>query len=178
MIGSGADRVAGRELALKLEEGTWIPSAYRDLETMLHGHWPGTDATTGLVLILADSSARADRLARARQLFAGAREIGINSAAILAATASLELDLDLTPAGRIIVAEQSGLPPPAAALFATATPLQLLTEQLARVRGPTFDPARRSDLIAPPAQPPKPDRGRGGIAGQPNSASAIKPIMS
>ncbi len=52
VIGSGADRVAGRELTLKLEEGTWIPSAYRDLETMLHGHWPATGPADGLVLIL------------------------------------------------------------------------------------------------------------------------------
>ena len=37
VIASGADRTAGRELVLKIEEGTWIPAAYRDLETFL---WP------------------------------------------------------------------------------------------------------------------------------------------
>ncbi len=87
------------------------------------------------------------RLARARQLLSGAREIGIKSAAIIAATASMELDPELTPAGRIVVAEQPLLAPPAAALFATATPLQLLTERLARVRGTNPDPIRRGDPV-------------------------------
>ena len=41
VIASGADRPAGRELVLKVEEASWLPSAYRDLETFLHGHLPG-----------------------------------------------------------------------------------------------------------------------------------------
>ena len=40
-VASGADRPAGRELVLKIEEGAWIPAAYRDLETFLHGHLAG-----------------------------------------------------------------------------------------------------------------------------------------
>ena len=40
-VASGADRPAGRELALKVEEASWLPSAYRDLETFLHGHLAG-----------------------------------------------------------------------------------------------------------------------------------------
>ena len=47
VIASGADRPAGRELVLKIEEGAWIPAAYRDLETFLHGHLAATDETTG-----------------------------------------------------------------------------------------------------------------------------------
>ncbi|TAL06835.1 MAG: hypothetical protein EPO00_10400, partial [Chloroflexota bacterium] len=46
MVGSGVDRVAARELTLKVEEGAQIPSAMRDLETMLHGHLAGTGADT------------------------------------------------------------------------------------------------------------------------------------
>ena len=42
VIASGADRPAGRELVLKVEEASWLPSAYRDLETFLHGHLPAT----------------------------------------------------------------------------------------------------------------------------------------
>ena len=46
VIASGADRPAGRELVLKVEEASWLPSAFRDLETFLHGHLPATDPTT------------------------------------------------------------------------------------------------------------------------------------
>jgi fructoselysine-6-P-deglycase FrlB-like protein len=56
VIASGADRAAGREMAPKVEEASWLPSAYRDLETFLHGHLPATGSATGLVLILADRS--------------------------------------------------------------------------------------------------------------------------
>ena len=65
-VASGADRPAARELALKIEEAAWVPSAMRDLETFLHGHLPATDASTGLVLILADRDGRdAERIERA-----------------------------------------------------------------------------------------------------------------
>ncbi len=61
MIASGADRPAGRELALKVEEATWLPSTFRDLETFLHGHLPAMGAETGLVLVLTDRDGRAER---------------------------------------------------------------------------------------------------------------------
>ncbi|HEY6013462.1 MAG TPA: hypothetical protein VIU37_05630, partial [Candidatus Limnocylindrales bacterium] len=35
VIASGADRPAGRELTLKVEEASWVPSVFRDLETFL-----------------------------------------------------------------------------------------------------------------------------------------------
>jgi len=143
VVASGADRVAGRELVLKLEEGTWIPSAYRDLETILHGHWPGTDGSTGLVLVQADRRARRERLDRAIQALEAARVIGVRSAAILAAEVASAIPESLTPAGRIVVPEAPDLGPAAAALLGTATPLQLLTERLARVRGTDPDAIRR-----------------------------------
>ena len=62
VIASGADRPAGRELVLKVEEASWLPSAYRDLETFLHGHLPATGTDTALVLILADRDGRAGRV--------------------------------------------------------------------------------------------------------------------
>ena len=147
VIASGADRPAGRELALKVEEASWLPSAYRDLETFLHGHLPATGPETGLVLILADRAGRAERLARARQALAAAREIGLRTAAILAADLDAALESSLTPAGRLLVAEAPDLPSPVAALFGTATPLQLLTERLARARGTNPDPIRRDDPV-------------------------------
>jgi len=145
IVASGADRVAGRELTLKIEEGPWIPSAYRDLETFLHGHLPATGAETGLVLILSDRRRRAERFERARQVLAAAAELGLRSASIAAEGALRELPVELTPAGRLAVPEAPGLPAPVAALLGTATPLQILTERLSRAKGTNPDPIRRDD---------------------------------
>ena len=145
IVASGADRVAGRELTLKIEEGPWIPSAYRDLETFLHGHLPATGGETGLVLILSDRRRRAERFERARQVLSAAAELGLRSAVIAAEGALRELPLELTPAGRLVVPEAPGLPAPVAALLGTATPLQILTERLSRAKGTNPDPIRRDD---------------------------------
>ncbi len=143
VVASGADRPAGRELTLKIEEGTWIPAAYRDLETFLHGHLAATDPSTGLVLILTDRDRRAERLERARGVLRAANVIGMETAAIVAADIAADLPTELTPAGRIVVPEALGLPSPVAALLGTATPLQLLTERLARARGVDPDAIHR-----------------------------------
>jgi fructoselysine-6-P-deglycase FrlB-like protein len=145
VIGSGADRVAARELCLKIEEGTHLAAAMRDLETLLHGHLAGMDSRTGVVAILATRDGRAPRLQRLRQALVAMREIGAPAGAILTANGAGALEADLTPAGRIVVGEAPSLAPAAAALLSTATPLQLLTERMARVRGVNPDPIRRDD---------------------------------
>jgi len=145
VVASGSDRTAGRELVLKVEEASWLPSAFRELETFLHGHLPATGPETGLVLILTDRDGRPERLARARQALAAARVLGIRSAAILAEDLDGAFEPTLTPAGRLLVPDASGLPAPVASLFGSATPLQLLTERLARARGTNPDPIRRDD---------------------------------
>jgi len=147
VIASGADRPAGRELVLKVEEASWLPSAFRDLETFLHGHLPATGPTTGLVLLLTDRDRRPERVARARQALAAARVIGLRTAAIVAAEVDAALEPGLTPAGRLVVAEAPGLPSTVAALIGSATPLQVLTERLARARGTDPDPIRRDDPV-------------------------------
>ena len=147
VIASGSDRPAGRELTLKVEEASWLPSAFRDLETFLHGHLPATGPGTGLVLILTDRDRRADRVTRARQALAAARVIGHRSAAIVSVEVDAALDPELTPAGRLVVPEAADLPAPVAALIGTATPLQLLTERLARARGTNPDLIRRDDPV-------------------------------
>jgi glutamine---fructose-6-phosphate transaminase (isomerizing) len=144
---SGADRPAARELAIKIEEASWLPTTMRDLETLLHGHMPSTDAKTGLVLILTDRDQRSARLARARDALASASVIGLQTAAILAADAASAIPDDLTPAGRIVVPEAARLGAAAAALLGSAIPLQLITERIARVRGTNPDPIRRDDPI-------------------------------
>jgi fructoselysine-6-P-deglycase FrlB-like protein len=145
VIGSGADRVAGRELVLKVEEASWLPSAYRDLETFLHGHLPATDDRTGLVLVLTDRAARAERVDRARQALAAAAVLGHRSAAILAAGTDALIPAELTPAGRLVVPDDEELPAAVASLLASAMALQLLTERIARARGTNPDPIRRDD---------------------------------
>ena len=147
VIASGADRPAGRELVLKVEEASWLPSAFRDLETFLHGHLPATGQATGLVLILTDRDQRSERLARARQALAAARLIGLRAAAIASAAVDADLDMALTPAGRLVVDDAAELPAPVAALLGSATPLQLLTERMARVRGSNPDLIRRDDPV-------------------------------
>jgi len=103
--------------------------------------------STGLVLILAEREGRPERTARARQALAAARVIGLRAAAIVSAEIDAQLDPELTPAGRLLVAEAPELPGPVAALVGTATPLQLLTERLARARGTDPDPIRRDDPV-------------------------------
>lgn len=146
VIGSGVDRIAARELTLKIEEGTHIPAAFRDVETLLHGHLAGMDDRTGLVAIAADQSdvrARARRLGQALRAVA---ELGVPAGAIIEAAYDDAIDRELTPAGRIAVSvADTTMGPAALALLATTTPLQLLTERLARERGVNPDPIRRDD---------------------------------
>ena len=145
VIASGSDRPAGRELVLKIEEGTWLPSAYRDLETFLHGHLPSVDASTALVLILTERERRAERAKRAADLLRAAQVLDVRAAAILAEPLDADLPRELTPAGRLLVPDEPRLPAPVAALLGSAAPLQLITERLARARGTNPDPIRRDD---------------------------------
>ena len=147
VIASGSDRPAGRELTLKVEEASWLPSAFRDLETFLHGHLPATGPSTGLILVLADRDRGHERVERARQALAAARLVGIRSGAILSVEADAALGAELTPAGRVVAPDGADLPAPVAALLATATPLQLVTERLARARETNPDLIRRDDPI-------------------------------
>jgi fructoselysine-6-P-deglycase FrlB-like protein len=144
VLGTGADRTAGRELVLKVEEGAWLPAAYRDLETFLHGHLAATDASTGLVVIATDRRGLEARMARVRGALAAARVIGMPTAAIVSASGSGLLAAELTSAGRIVVGDAPpGVPASIAALLGSATALQTLTERIARVRGIDPDPIHR-----------------------------------
>ena len=146
VVASGTDRTAARELALKIEEAAWLPTTLRELETFLHGHLPAMDEQTGLVLLLADRDGRAARSARAQQAMAAAGRVGIRAAGILADELDGEWPAFLLPAGRLLVPESPALPAPVAALLGTATPLQVLTERIARARGTNPDPIRRDQL--------------------------------
>jgi glucosamine--fructose-6-phosphate aminotransferase (isomerizing) len=146
VVASGSDRPAARELALKVEEGVHLPASMRDLESILHGHLAGTDATTGLVLILADTSPDAEaRATRASDVLRAASEIGLRVGAILGSRFAATIAPALTPAGRLVIPPAVDLPPAIAALVGSAVPLQLLTERLARARGTNPDAIRREE---------------------------------
>jgi glutamine---fructose-6-phosphate transaminase (isomerizing) len=143
VVGSGADRVAARELALKLEEGTHLPASARDLETLLHGHLAGMDGRTGLVLIASDEANVDARRSRAAGALRAAAAIGC-TIAVIAGPAYRDAfeGIDLLVAPNV---ETDGLPRAVAALTSTAVPLQLLTERIARLQGVNPDPIRRDD---------------------------------
>jgi glucosamine 6-phosphate synthetase-like amidotransferase/phosphosugar isomerase protein len=150
IVASGVDEIAARELALKVEEGVQIPATARNVETLLHGHLAGMDAQTGVVAIAADDSQHEDRARRLSHALRAVREIGCPAGAIVDDSDDRRYDEllapELTPAGRVVVTRQTNyLVGPSRALLATAIPLQLLTERLARQRGVNPDPIRRDD---------------------------------
>jgi fructoselysine-6-P-deglycase FrlB-like protein len=139
VIGSGADRIAARELTLKIEEASHIPTAMRDLETFLHGHLPACDERTGLVLIEHDRRRSGPRRERGETLLRAAARVGVRSA-VIGRTAP---DPALAPAGYVPAPSADELPAAAEALLATAPALQWLALELATARGVNPDLIRR-----------------------------------
>jgi fructoselysine-6-P-deglycase FrlB-like protein len=121
-VGSGLDEITGSELALKIEEAAHVPVTPLGAEKVLHGHLPAADAGTGALLLRFDPTHAARRDARAENL--------------AAAAAVLEMPVaTLRPAAPV-----AG---PAGTLLAGALALQLLTLELAHVRGTNPDLIRR-----------------------------------
>ncbi len=147
VVASGIDRVTARELALKVEEAAWVPSAVRDLETFLHGHLPATGPGTALLLVLLERDGLEARARRARQALRAANAVGMRPSAILGATAAGLIPAELTPGGRVIVGEAPGLAAPTAALLGAAGPLQLVTLAVSAARGTNPDAIRRDDPV-------------------------------
>ncbi len=148
IVASGADRITARELALKIEEASWLPAATRDLETFLHGHLPPPVPSTGLLLVLLER----DGLDAAHEASApgparGRRGRDAAAAALLGSEAASRIPAELTPAGRVVVPESTELAGAAATLLGAATPLQLVT--LAIARGPGHQSGSRSDATTP-----------------------------
>ena len=116
------------------------------LETIRHGHLAAADQRTGLVLVLTDAEGWGETLLeRSRAVLHSAAALGMPAAAILAADLGDDIPLDLTPAGRLAMPLASGLPRTVSAALATAIPLQLLAERLARARGKNPDSIGRDD---------------------------------
>jgi fructoselysine-6-P-deglycase FrlB-like protein len=146
VVGAGLDYPAGRELALKVEEGVHLPATAHQLETVRHGHLASADAATGLVAILTDADGRGPAvIERTAAVLRAAGALGMPAAAIVAADLGDDVPADLTPAGRLAVATAERIPRPIAGSLGSARPLQLLAERLARARGVNPDPIRRDD---------------------------------
>ena len=97
-------------------------------------------------MIAVDRTVRDARSSRAQQAMAAAGRVGIRPAGILSSEIARDWPAFLTPGGRITVPDVPWLRGPVAALVGTATPLQLVTERLARERGTDPDPIRRQQL--------------------------------
>jgi glutamine---fructose-6-phosphate transaminase (isomerizing) len=144
-VGSGADRIAARELALKIEEGVRVPAAARDLETILHGHWVAVDERTAVILVLTDGRGGGARAARAAQMLQAARAIGARTAALIVPSAAEGLPVDALSVGSVDLPEAEGLSVPTASLLASAPALQLLTLELVHLAGVNPDLIRREE---------------------------------
>ncbi len=140
--GSLLDVPTARELALKVAEGAWVPTAVLGVEDTLHGHLVAHDANSALVVVVTGGPG-ADRAAEgAHQLLAAARRIGLRTAAIL--SPDLEgaiLSEDIT-AGKLVI-PHAALPEIVSSLLGGAVALQLLTVGLVHMRGTNPDLLRR-----------------------------------
>jgi glucosamine 6-phosphate synthetase-like amidotransferase/phosphosugar isomerase protein len=144
--GSGMDHVSSRELALKIEEGARLPATALQLETVRHGHLAAANDRTGFVLFLTDTDGLGPLLVdRAAAILRSVSALGMPSAAILAADLDGDLPPALTAAGRVSVPLAATLPRRANVALASAIPLQLLAEALARLRGVDPDTLGRED---------------------------------
>jgi glutamine---fructose-6-phosphate transaminase (isomerizing) len=143
--GSGADRITGRELALKIEEGARRPAMARELETLLHGHLVACGPDTGLIAILTEPRGRERRLRRTVQAMEAVSRLGMPVAAILSPMADSAIPASLTPAGRIVIPAGNDELPPLRSLLGGAAALQRLTIAMAADAGVNPDLIRREE---------------------------------
>lgn len=144
VIGSGADLVSGRELALKVSEGARLPAEALDVESTHHGYLAAATRWTGVVLVLSDSTSERVR-ARATRALEAAASLAMPAAAIVGERAAGTLDPALTSAGRMVVPSIARVRGVARDLLGAVIPLQLLAERLARARGVNPDTLGRED---------------------------------
>ncbi|MBA3687220.1 MAG: SIS domain-containing protein [Chloroflexi bacterium] len=146
IVGSGIDYPAARELALKIEEGARLPASALQLETIRHGHLGAADERTGLVVVLTDAEGWGETvIERSRAVLRSAADLGMPAAALIGADLGDDIPIALTTAGRMSVPLAGALPHLVTSAFATAIPLQLLAERLARARGKNPDTIGRDD---------------------------------
>jgi fructoselysine-6-P-deglycase FrlB-like protein len=146
VTGAGIDFVAACELALKIEEGSGLPASALHLETARHGHLASAGDQTGLILVMTGAEEVDEPYReRARGLLRAVQALGMAAAGIFGARVGREIPEALTPAGRLQAPEANRLPPMVESILASAIPLQLLAERLARARGRNPDLIGRDD---------------------------------
>jgi glutamine---fructose-6-phosphate transaminase (isomerizing) len=124
IVGSGVDEITASELALKLEEATFVPATPLGAEKVLHGHLPAADEQTGLVLLRYDPDHAGERDRRSADVAAAAEVLGMPTVALGSDVASR-----------------------AEALLAGALGLQLLTLALCMALGTNPDLIRRDEPL-------------------------------
>jgi len=144
VIGSGLDMISADEQALKIEEGAWLPATSLHLETLLHGHLPAADETTGLIAFLCDPRARTPRAERTRAALRAAAAVGV--APLLLTSADYLPELDAADVARRVVLPSVAPLGLLGALLAGAIALQRLTLALSERRGTNPDLLRRDDV--------------------------------
>jgi len=124
VVGSGVDEITASELALKLEEATFVPTTPLGAEKILHGHLPAADEHTGLVLLRYDPDHAEARDRRNENVAAAAAVLGMPT---------VSLSTEVTTRTE--------------ALLAGALGLQLLTLELCMALGTNPDLIRRDEPL-------------------------------
>ena len=136
------DVPTARELALKVAEGAWVPTAALGVEDTLHGHLVAHDADSALVVVVTGGP-NADRAADgAHELLMAARRIGLRTAAIVSQDLAARIAGADTSAGQMVI-PHAGLPEIVTSLLGGAVALQLLTVGLVHARDTNPDFLRR-----------------------------------
>jgi glutamine---fructose-6-phosphate transaminase (isomerizing) len=140
--GSLIDVPTARELALKVAEGAWVPTAMLGVEDTLHGHLVAHDQNSALVVVRTGGP-NADRAADgSRELLVAARRIGLRTAAIVSHDLAGRIPAEDTSAGKLVIPDAE-LPEIVTALLGGAVALQLLTVGLVHARKTNPDFLRR-----------------------------------
>jgi glutamine---fructose-6-phosphate transaminase (isomerizing) len=125
VVGSGVDEITAAELALKLEEATYVPTTPLGVEKVLHGHLPAADRDTGLVLLRFDPDHHDERDRRSADVAAAARVLDMPAIEVGAADAATRAE----------------------ALLAGGVALQVLTLELCLQLGTNPDLIRREQPL-------------------------------
>jgi fructoselysine-6-P-deglycase FrlB-like protein len=138
-VAAGADRSPAKELALKIEEGVWLPARMLELETALHGHLAAADDHTGMIVIATDERERL--VTRTRMVVEAARRIGIRVGLIAARLVAEKVADGGVPT--VILPETLGRYGLLGRFTGAAIALQQLTLALSRLAGTNPDQIRR-----------------------------------
>ena len=140
--GSLIDVPTARELALKVAEAAWIPTAMLGVEDTLHGHLVAHDANSALVVVVTGGPGAGRAAEGAHQLLMAARRIGLQTAAILSPDREGAILSEDVTAGKLVI-PPAALPELVTSLLGGAVALQLLTVGLVHARKTNPDLLRR-----------------------------------